>query len=678
MKIKIDTPEEFFNSIPTELNKNLVFRENLHNVLIKDTGLQDTFLKMCVECPEISFNSMFWTFNPRMDAGYRRHPFILRPKQVEGVQELTRSVQAKNDLLFDKSRDEGASEIICGYIANKLMFDPEFYCVIASKTEELVDDAAVEIKDGRLFGPHIPLFHKIMYKLVHLPVWVFERFRIDQWEKKFKFLQNPIINSSVQGFATSQNLGAGGRASVVFVDELGQVEPNIAQTIIDTVHDVSDVCVYNSTHGPWGAGHPYAKMITQSKIKVVVLDWSENPVKSAGLYTSPEKNILEILDIDYYKKRWPKVFKDIKNEQQIKLDEYEKIFIENKIRFIADGGVSTFNAPRSPWLDKEIVDRERSTTYIARYIFRMPQASADQVFDYETLEHVKNLYIRKPDLIGDISFDSIKVNERLTLENIRFAPGGTKSRLKLWAKLEKNRLCQQHNYIVACDISRGTGSSNSTVQIFDVNTGEQVGEWADAYMDVTDFAEQVIAICKWVGGASDIPFLIWEANGPGDTFSKRIIKYGYVKVYMRTDEVGKVRKRTKKYGWWSTAGVNGTKLALLNHLDAALNESVKDKRNFFSLIIHSESSRKELMDYMFGESQMDATISTSFDESTGAKFAHGDRVIPLGLICIAVKEQPKAIIRDIKKPKPGTFGYRFNEWKKEEEDRDHKRRRFRF
>lgn len=680
---KINTPEDFFNSIPTDLGGNLAYRKELSNLLAKDKGFQDTFLSMCLQCPEISFNTMFWTFDPRKDPGYRNQPFILRPKQVTGIRSLKQHSIEKRDLLFDKSREEGASEIICGYIANSLLLDPEFYGLVGSRVESLVDDATIEIRDGKLYGPHIPLFHKILYKLVNLPPWAFERFKINKWIKKFKFLQNPFTGSAIQGEATTKSFGAGGRSTITFIDELAQIEPDIAQALIDTIHDVSPVCIYNSTHGPWGSGHPYARMIVDNKIDVVELDWSDNPVKAKGLYTSPDLNVIEIVDIDYYKNKWPEIFKDFEANKPFKFSDFETELLTNfpdvkGLRFVADGGAETYGAPRSPWLDYEILDRERSKTYIARYILRVPQASADQVFEPESLQRIKHNYIRDPDFNGEINFETLKENERLTISNIKFQQSGSKSRFKWWGELPKGRPNQTHNYVVACDISRGTGASNSVCQVFDVNTYEQVGEWADPYLDVTDFAEQVLALCMWTGGASGSPYLIWEANGPGDTFEKRILKYGYSKMYTRTDERSKTRKRKKQYGWWSSAGQNGTKLLLLGQLDSALQESVKAKKNHFYIIVHSRGLWNELTNYMFGEGRMDANISTCVDESTGARYAHGDRVIPAALVCLAVKEQPKAVLERVKEFKPGSFGYRFQQWKKEEDEKARKYRRFTF
>jgi hypothetical protein len=647
MNINFDnifTAEDFFNIIPTDIVENLAFRKELHSILENDEGLQDIFLSMCLQDPAIAFNTMFWTYDPRRPDGSQHQLFILRPKQIPVVRSIKEHIYNKRDLLVKKSRDEGATELFCKVIAFLISIVPDLYFLMGSKAEALVDDASIEIKDGVLVGPHKALFHKVLYTLSKYPPWLFKRCQIDKWTRKFKSLYNPFLNSTIEGEATTRTFGVQNRATAVFIDEFAQIEPPIAIDLKDNIHDVSDVCIYNSTHGPWGSGHPYAKLLTEGNIDIVELDWLENPEKIKGLYKSPDRDIIEIVDINYYRNKWPEVFNKIEANVQFKLSQLEPIFSLNKdIRFVADGGAGSFGQPRSPWLDHEILDRGRTKTYVARYIFQIPSASADQVFDNESLQLIKEKFIRDADYSGEVLFDSIKINEKLSIKNVKFTYGGSKSRLKWWGQLPNLRPDQNHNYIISVDISRGRGASNSVIQIIDINKREQVGEWCDPYIDVTDLAEQVLAICQWVGGASKLPFLIWEANGPGETFESRIRKYGYSKIYIRKS-VGKRHNTTlDSYGWHSSSGRNGTKMIMLYQLDGALIESLKEVKKHNYIIIHSIWLLNELSDYCFGESREDANISTAVDESTGAKMSHGDRVIPIGMACIAMTEKKGSV-----------------------------------
>jgi hypothetical protein len=106
----------------------------------------------------------------------------------------------------------------------------------------------------------------------------------------------------------------------------------------------------------------------------------------------------------------------------------------------------------------------------------------------------------------------------------------------------------------------------------------------------------------------------------------------------------KTRKRTgnKTYGWYSTTGINGTKNDLLGSLDAALSESLMVNKRFPFLIVHDIELVRELRDYIFLGDRIDVGLSKQTTESSGARYAHGDRVISVALAMLAMKEQPKA------------------------------------
>lgn len=332
--------------------------------------------------------------------------------------------------------------------------------------------------------------------------------------------------------------------------------------------------------------------------------------------------------------------------------------------FIFDGGLENFGRCRSPWFDGEEA-RSRSKADICQNILRIPQGSADQVFDPEVIQRVRSMFVREADAYGNIKFNI--VNNIIT--NPAFVIGSKRSPLKWWGKLPPDKT---HNYIVSCDISRGTGASNSVLSICDVNQREIVGIYANPFIDVSDFAELAVAICKWLDNA----YLIWEANGPGDTFCNRIVKYGYSRVYTRRNERTYTREKSKSYGWSSTPGVNGTKLDLLMQLDAALNESIKKEKLYRWIIIHDEQAVNEFEDYMFDAGKIDAMPSNSLDETTGARYAHGDRVIAIGLGVLAMNEaRPMDLMRK-KEPPTESFEHRFREAETEElEKRSYARER---
>lgn len=651
----IDSPESFWNIIPRDLVENLKFRIDLHSYLVSDVSAQQCYKELCFAKPQIAFDTAFWTYDARKPVHSRNQPFILRPKQIIAVEAIKDAIDNQHDLIVDKSRDEGATELICKMYDLYFWLVPDTSFLVGSRKEHLVDDS-VEYSGGRLIGPHQCLFHKLMYGLVNLPVWANVKF-----SKKHLFIQNLDNSSLIEGEATNQSFGAGNRATSALIDELARIEPDIAGYIVDNIHDTTPCAIFNSTHFRWGAGHRYAQLLRSNKIPTVILDWESNPEKNIGLYSSPEKDIILVKDVNYYNNLYPNLdFQVDKSFNWTNLKAtLERTGLENEftLNFVADGGEGNWGRDRSLWFDAEEA-RARSKADVAQNICRIPQGSADQVFDNEVIAKVRTLYVKEPDAYGIIKFN---INDNI-ITNPTFVIGTKRSPLKWWGKLPPDKT---HNFIVSCDISRGTGASNSVLSICDINQHEIVGIYANPFIDVSDFAELTVAVCKWLDNA----YLIWEANGPGDTFCNRIVKYGYSKVYIRRNERTYTREKSKSYGWSSTPGVNGTKLDLLMQLDAALNESIKKDKLYRWIIIHDEAAINEFEDYMFDAGKIDAMPSNSLDETTGARYAHGDRVISIGLAVLAQNEmRPQELLKK-QIPPVDSFQYRFNLAEEEEAEK---------
>jgi hypothetical protein len=297
------SPERLVNAIPRDVKCNIAWRQDLHALLSENLTARELFLNNVLLNPVIFFNACLWTYNPKKESRCRNVPFILRPAQEVAVYALKRAIDESHDIAIDKSREEGASEILCKLFLYYWLMYPETYMLVGSRKEELVDQST-DIKNGRVLGPHQTLFHKILYGLANLPIWWEVK-----WSKRHRFLQNLDNGSMIEGEATNESFGAGNRATAVLVDEVARIEPEPAQFIIDNIHDTTACCIYNSTHFRYGAGHPYARLLRSNKIEIITLGYEDNPEKNMGLYRSPEKGVIEIADVDYYTKRWPDILK---------------------------------------------------------------------------------------------------------------------------------------------------------------------------------------------------------------------------------------------------------------------------------------------------------------------------------------------------------------------------------
>ena len=163
-----NTLEGFLGSVPRTTIENLEFRIDLHTLLAKDTGAQNVYLAMCLDAPQLAFDTLFWTYNPQKDAGERNQPFVLRPAQIPAVNTLHDGMLKGYDVGLDKSRKMGASEICAKLGLLQCLLVPETHGIIGSRKKEYVDNR----------GDPTTLFAKIDYAYEHLPTWIKRQYTI--------------------------------------------------------------------------------------------------------------------------------------------------------------------------------------------------------------------------------------------------------------------------------------------------------------------------------------------------------------------------------------------------------------------------------------------------------------------------------------------------------------------
>ena len=593
---------------------------------------------MCREKFQIAFNTLLWTLDPRQRAGYRNLPFILRPNEEKAVDAVREAIDTPHDLLFDKSRDEGATCTILGVFFLYDLLVPESMFLVGSRKEEFVDKG----------GDHKCLFYKLMYMNDHLPSTI-----RPQREKTHLHYANLDNGSMIDGEATNESMGAGDRRLAVMVDEFGRVDHKLAQNIRETLSDTTDCVIYNSTHF-YGRDHPFAELRYSGKIKVFLMPWWKNPVKNKGLYKSPDLNVIEIQDGKYYEKKFPSAgIKGTLKYSELEIDMLTA-YPEAKLSLIADGA----NKWRSPWYDKECLRRDPRD--VAQNLDMNPVASGDIYFDPMVLLRIRDEFVRPADYAGEIEFNVRKGK----IVNECFKENAGCNRFEWWGELINNRPNQKHNYIVACDISFGMGASNSVAKVYNVNTHELVGSFVCPNTSAELFADQTIAICKWAGGATRKAYLIWESNGgAGGSFGKRIRLHGYSFVYSNTNERIPYRPRGKESGWHSD---KKSKDDLLFELKIALNEGLKKDLQYKALIVHDKESVSEYERYSFLRNGS-IGIASRVDDVSGAKAAHGDRVIPDGLFILALSDQPRAAMKEMESIRNNSMSARALVRKREEQ-----------
>lgn len=649
----LDSPETFFQSIPKDLNENLDFRVDLHTVLEKDKSMQGVYLGLCLADPKIAFNSMFWTKNPRKPPGYSNLPFILRPKQEFVVDSLFRCIMEQRDFGINKSRDEGATEMVCKLFA-LLSLQPERYFIVGSRNKELVDS----------LGDPYTLFAKIDYAFEVMPPWLKTAIR---WNPKLDRKDLQLVVSStgsvIKGETTNESFSAGRRGTAIFLDEFGRVEPRAAKSIEGSIHDVTGCVIYGSTHW-FGEHHPFNVALKRPTTTTVNLVWYENPEKAEGLYKTPEHGIVEIVDTDYYKQYYPEI-PALHSRESFKLVELESELLKSGYKgksptFVADG---CENLPkgadvRSPWHDTEEAKREGDTRDFISNVWASPIGAQDSVFSHTVLNKIETSMIRPPRHKGDISFEYDADGK---IVDIKFVRGG-REKLLWWGELINGKPNTSHNYVIGCDVSLGTGNSNSVAAILDVHTSEVVGTWVCPHTPYERFADTVYALGVWANEA----YVVFEnSGGHGINFGRRLAIDGYRRMYTQRSEDTKSRHIQNKWGWNSSPE---RKADLLGELGISLSEGLKTNPTYRHIIIHDKELLRELYSYVY-YTDGDIGCSEHQDLVSGARKRHGDRVIGVALCNLGAKYQQKVPKKETTKFKFDSPAYRKYLYERELEER---------
>jgi hypothetical protein len=213
---------------------------------------------------------------------------------------------------------------------------------------------------------------------------------------------------------------------------------------------------------------------------------------------------------------------------------------------------------------------------------------------------------------------------------------------------------------MGCDISLGSGQSNSVCSIFDVDLREKVGCWSDSNTLPENFTEQVYAMGQWVGGVSGMPLLNFEANGIGQVFGKRIKELGYSFIYKTTSEKKGFHEKKTTICWFSNPN---TKVELLAGYNASLTACFHKNMSAKKFINHDEESIHEAETYIFEGRKLIPSILCG--DTGGAEATHGDRTIADALCCLAAQDQQLAEQR-FEEAITGTIAWRKKRQKEQE------------
>ena len=497
---------------------NLRWRIALREAALHDVELQAVLRQACFD--DVLFFLAFagWLVEPR--AAIKVIPFIPWEHQEGAIQIIVKAIQEATiekpiDVIFDKSRGQGATWIFLWVFVWFWLREPMFAAGIISRNIEAVDKKNYK---GSLFP-------KIDWMLPMLPQWMLpagfnpthDRSRTDHvWH-------NPELDGTISGTACTAEAFSGERLSAAAYDEAAKVPQLEFQECMNSISHVTNVRLVVSTH--YGDSGPFYDMIfgatwtAVGEVKPlggsgvyinaagsykVILDWKDNPTQSRLAYRVVSGQAFplraeEAGDVQRY-------FSRLKtNGNWAKL---------NRKGFVKEGQI------RSPWYDRKCLAEDATPAGVAQDIGRDPRGTVGKLFNTEVLDEMDKTQTRPPVWEGEAIVRDGKLH-------LMASEGGP---LKLWFKPGLDGSAPEGNYVVSADPGSGIesgDSGNSTICGGNASTGEQVLEFS-RQLSESRLADLAVALAEWLDDA----LLIWEAQGTyGKRFAIRVLSeicYGNV------------------------------------------------------------------------------------------------------------------------------------------------------
>lgn len=509
----------YYAEIPKQTDEHLDWREWVLAEAAESKSFQRREIQRCREDLLYYINTYAWTFNPKNVKHDKPLvlPFNTYPYQDLALHEM-RASWGEYDLLIEKSRDMGASWMMLTVAYWYWHFHEYQTVLMVSRKADLVD----------MRGNSDSLFWKMDFLLRNEPSWL-----RPEVERKKMHLENLETHSTINGEATTRDMGVGGRRTVVVMDEFAIVRiPGADFKALEATADVTDCRWFNST--PGGTGGAYYKKREEVKVRLR-MHWSCHPEKAAGLYTSDSLGNVVVLDETY---EYP--------------DDFE---------FIRDGFL------RSPWYDYECA--RRSQIVVATQLDIDYLGSDVQFFDSDELRDHEEQWGSEPDFEGELRWDEAELVPQKLVER----KGG---KVHIWrpgswppAPWPALKPPVDRYYSMGIDVSQGVGATPSTVSIFDSRERRKVLGLAAPHMGPKEFARYCIVLARLFRGADEEgAYMVWEKMGPGSAFGLTVYDAGYRNIYWATDETGTTRRPTDKPGiyyegeskgtvWWEYADALG-------------------------------------------------------------------------------------------------------------------------
>lgn len=250
--------------VPKDIAANLRWRKSVLETARRSEHDRMALKRMCSEDLLFYVNAFCWTYDPRLEAPMV--PFVTYGYQDETFADLNDSI-GKRDICIKKSRDMGASWMLCTLFEWRWHFRDGQSFLLVSRNEDYVDKP----------GNSKALFWKIDYLLKNQPGWLLPRFTRTSLR-----LTNDENGSAIDGESTTGDVARGDRRTAIGLDEFAAFDVDAGYKALASTRDATKSRIFNST--PDGAGNAFYDVAHSAQVKQVVLHWTKHPVKAEGLY----------------------------------------------------------------------------------------------------------------------------------------------------------------------------------------------------------------------------------------------------------------------------------------------------------------------------------------------------------------------------------------------------------
>lgn len=445
----------------------------------------------------------------------------------------------------------------------------------------------------------------LMWKLDFLHSWLPDWWRLENGQDilergntAHKF-HNRSTRSTITGYACTGNVVRGGRKIAMLMDEFGEWNIADQQRALDSTQYAVKSRFVVSTFTSDSDRFFDIMRREESVMLKVICDWRDNPEKKKGLYTAIGGR-LKILD--------------------------DKAIFPPDYPFVLDGKV------RSPYYDEACTRLGSNPQSIARELDRDPQGTSSKVFSAGVLQKARES-CREPYFRGNLDFNSHDLNPIWIPDE--------QGLFRIWRDMdpETGKLGYGGPYAIGCDIGHGSGSSitsNSSIEVFDINSGEEVIQFYSHTIRPVDFAQLAFVVCKWLCWDHDLSwaYLNFETNGePGGAFKSEIIRLGWANVYRQVTESKFYREKTEIIGQSNNDGG----FNILSEIQRAIQAG--------ECIIRSEKTVFEFGQYELGQKGARSgkcihVGSRASGDAASQGTGHGDCAIAAGLAWSAKRDRP--------------------------------------